>query len=299
MVLEKTDFEQSAIEQFIQVADGSQLRVLSFENVANPVDDIEIMFIPGLLTIFPRWEKVVKELNEYFSVHYIESREKKTSKLVRKATMKVEEMSIDLDFIEKAIGLDKSKYITISSSMGGSMIIENLAFKRITPIGSILISPGVEIIFPKLAPLLLRILPPFAIKMIKPLIKRGIKKRAADAEKEPVQAAAYIRSIEEADVRKMRKCIIKNANRYNGWDLLTKINDRIILIGASTDKSHSSDFSAKVAKSLSNCTYIDLGTNRAAHDTPLVELTLKFAQELISKGPKITENTSINLDTIK
>ncbi|NHJ46933.1 MAG: hypothetical protein FK733_04015 [Asgard group archaeon] len=299
MELEKTEFELSAKERYISVFDSSELRVLSFENVENPVEDVEVMFIPGLLTIFPRWEKVVKELNEHYKVHYIESREKKTSKLVRKASLKIVEMSKDLDNIEKDLGLDNKKYITVSSSMGGSMILENLAAKRISPIGSILVSPGVEVPFPRYVLLLLRILPVFVINWIKPIIKRFVRKRAADAEKEPIQAAAYVRSVEEADVRKMKKCILKNARKYNGWDLLPKIKDRIILIGATTDKSHSSDFSANVAKSLSNSTYIDLGTNRAAHDTPLVELSVKFVQELVEKGPKITKDTTINLDGIK
>lgn len=286
---EKSDFELSAKEQYIKVFDESELRVLSFENPSDPKEDIEIMFIPGLLTIFPRWEKVVKELNKHYKVHYIESREKATSKLVKKAPMKIEFMREDLENIEEALKLDKKKYITISSSMGGAMVLENLAKNTISPIGSILISPGVEVIFPKWTTILIPIVPAFGITMLKPFVRWYLRSKTVDSEKEPEQAKQYIRSVNEADVKKMKKCIVKNANKYNGWDILQKIKDRIILVGATTDKAHKSDFSFKVANALSNCTFVDLGTNKAAHDSPLVKLTIDFIKELTNTGPKLEE----------
>ncbi|MHA1557222.1 MAG: hypothetical protein ACTSPM_09855 [Candidatus Heimdallarchaeota archaeon] len=286
---QKSEFELSAKEQYVKVFDGSQLRVLTFEHPPNPIEAIEIMFIPGLLTIFPRWEKVLKELNEHYIVHYIESREKSSSKLIRRAPMKIPEIKQDLDNVEKALGLDQRKYITISSSMGGSQVIENLASKGLTPVGSILLSPGVEIIFPKWSIPLLHVLPSFGITLLKPFIRWHLRSKTVDSEKEPQQAKAYIRAVNEADVRKMRKMILKNANRYNGWPLLSKIKDRIILIGASTDKTHKSDFSKRVSEALVNCTYVDLGTNTAAHDTPLVDLTKEFMKELNGSGPKVKE----------
>lgn len=288
-ISEKSTFEQSAKEQYITVFDGSKLRILSFENPEQPREEVEIMFIPGMLTIFPRWEKVVKELNEHYKVHYIESREKSTSKLVKKAPMKIEVMREDLDGIEKALGLDKKQYITISSSMGGAMILENLALKAISPKGSILISPGVEVIFPKWATILIPIMPAFGIAMLKPLVRWYLRNKTVDADKEPEQAKLYIRSVNEADIKKMKKCIVKNANKYDGWDILPKVKDRIVLVGATTDKAHKSDFSFKVAKALTNCTFVDLGTNKAAHDSPLVELTKEFIKELTNTGPKLEE----------
>ncbi|MHA1169467.1 MAG: hypothetical protein ACTSRU_16700, partial [Candidatus Hodarchaeales archaeon] len=92
--------------------------------------------------------------------------------------------------------------------------------------------------------------------------------------------------ITEADPRKMRKNILSIAH-YNGWDNLPKIKDRLILIGATLDTVHESDFAHRVANALENCSFIDLGTNKAAHDTPLVELTGKFMLELSGKGPKL------------
>ena len=125
--------------------------------------------------------------------------------------MKIPEIKKDLDYIEKALGLDKRKYITISSSMGGSQVIENLATKTLTPIGSILLSPGVELIFPKWAPILLRFMPAFGINLMKPYVRWHIRNKTVDIEKEPDQAREYIRSVNEADVKKLRK-IRKGAN---------------------------------------------------------------------------------------
>ena len=281
---ESSDFEQSAKVQYIKVFNGIELRVLSFEKVKYPAENIEILFIPGFLTIFPRWEKVVMELSENYKVHYVETREKKTSKFVKKNSMKITEMCKDLEYIEKALLLNKRKYITISSSLGGALILESLAVKLISPLGSIIIGPGIEIPIKKLAPIIIRLIPIFVVYLLKPFIRWYIRTRLVDFEKEPQQAAAYIRAVEEADIRKMKKWILANANKYNGWNNLPNISNRIILIGASTDKAHSSDISEKVASALPNCAYVDLGTNKAAHDTPLVNFTREFMKELSNKG---------------
>jgi len=279
----KSDFELSAKETYVESFDESNIRVLSFEEPKEPKEDIEVLFIAGLLSVFQRWEKVVKELNQHYKVHYVETREKSSSQLIKRAEFKIEIMRKDLAYIEKHLELDKRKYITITSSMAGAMVIENIAHDDITPIGNIFVGPGVEIHFPRGVPLLLRFLPPFLITAWKPYIRWWLRRKLV----EPEQLKQYIRSIDEADFAKMRKCIIKNANRYNAWDILKDIKGRSILIGATKDKIHETEFSFNVAKAIPNCTFIDLGTNKAAHDTPLVELTIEFMQELVGTRPKL------------
>ncbi len=283
---QKSPYEESAKEQMIQLSDGSEIRVLIFPEVKNPKEDIAIFFIPGMFSIFPRWEPVVHALNENYPIYYIESREKITSKLVKKARFDIPRHAMDLAETEKALGLDKRKYITISSSLAGASVLENHAYKTMTPLGSILISPGVEFHFPRWVLFILRIFPPFVIQMLKPLIRWLLGDVRVDKKNEPEQSAQYKRSITEADPRKMRKNILSIAH-YNGWDILPKIKDRLILIGATLDKVHESDFAHSIAKAMVNCSFIDLGTNKAAHDTPLVELTYKFMQELAGTGPKL------------
>lgn len=289
LILDKSEFERSAKEQYIQVFDNCELRTLSFETVRNPSEDIEIMFIPGLLPIFPRWEKVIKNLNENYKVHFIESRDKLTSRLNRKTSMEICEMSNDLDIIEKALELNKRKYITISSSMGASLVLENLARKSISPIGSILIGPMAEMYSPRWILVLLKILPPFTVKWFKPLIRWGIRTKMVDAEKEPEQLEDYINSINVADCSKLRKWILDNANKYNCLDILPKINTRIILVGTSTDMTHDCTIAVDIAHRLINCTYIELRSNKAAHDLAFVEIAFEFIKELAGIGPKLTD----------
>ncbi|MCK5046366.1 MAG: hypothetical protein KAS22_07290 [Candidatus Heimdallarchaeota archaeon] len=283
---QKTPFEESAKEQMITVSDGSEIRVLSFTDVKTPQEDIAVFFIPGMFSIFPRWEPVVQALNENYPIYYVESREKITSKLVKKAKFDIPRHAMDLADVEKALGLDEKKYITISSSLAGAAVLENHAQKTMTPLGSILISPGVEFHFPRWVLIVLRIIPPFVIQMLKPFIRWLLGDVRVDKKNEPEQSAQYKRSITEADPRKMRKNVLSIAH-YNGWDILPKIKDRLILIGATLDTVHESDFVHNVANALTNCSFIDLGTNKAAHDTPLVELTGKFMQELSGKIPKL------------
>ena len=70
---QKTPFEESAKEQMVALSDGSKIRVLSFIEVKNPREDITVFFIPGMFSIFPRWEPVVQALNENYQIYYVES----------------------------------------------------------------------------------------------------------------------------------------------------------------------------------------------------------------------------------
>lgn len=288
-------FERSGKERSIPLSDGCEIRALSFEQPTNPKEEIEVFFVPGMITIFPRWEKVVKELNEHYIVHYLETREKFTSHLTRKAGMTIERMAQDLAEAEKFLGLHEKEYITISSSLGGTLILEELAKKTIKPQGSILVGPTTEIPFPTGVPFLMRFTPPFVMNLFKPAIRWYFRNILVDREAEPEQARQYVRALNEADFRKVRKCIIKN-HKYNGWEILPKIEGRCLLIGATKDKVHKSELTLRIGKALPNCTFVDLGTNKAAHDTPLVKLARKFIeQELVGKG----EPVGIDPGTIK
>ncbi|NHJ46929.1 MAG: hypothetical protein FK733_03995 [Asgard group archaeon] len=171
------------------------------------------------------------------------------------------------------------------------MVLENLATNSISPIGSILIGPVVELPGPKWIPFLFRILPPFAINWLKPVMRRGIRTKLVDAEKEPEQVEDYTNALNAADGSKLREWTLKNINKYNSWRILSKIDNRIILVGTSTDKTHSSETAVEISQALSNSTLVRLESNKAAHDLAFVEIAFKFIEELSNKGPKITENT--------
>ncbi len=283
---DKTAFEKTAKELYIKVSDTSELRVLIFDDVHKPLEDIDILFIPGLFTIFPRWEKVVQELSESYIVYYVETRDKNTSRLVKKAKFDAPRLAKDLANIVFHLKLNDRKFITISSSMGGMVVLENLANNSVRSAGDILISPGVEMPFPKWVVLLLRVIPPFVIILMKPFTRWLIGNVYVNKKKEPLQSQAYQRSIGEADPKKLRKSVL-NLAKYSGWDILPKIKNRVILIGATHDKVHASQLSYKIASNLVNCSFVDLETNKAAHDTPLVDLTKKFMKELTGTGQRI------------
>ncbi|MBD3190742.1 MAG: hypothetical protein GF308_08860 [Candidatus Heimdallarchaeota archaeon] len=280
-------FERSGKESYIPLSDGCEIRALSFEHPPDPQEDIEVFFVPGMITIFPRWEKVVKELNEHYIVHYIETREKFTSHLTRQAKMTIKRMAQDLAEAEKFFGLQEKQYITISSSLGGTLLLEKLAEKAIKPRGSLLVGPTAEIPFPTGTPFLLRFTPAFVMNLFKPAIRWYFRNILVDREAEPEQAKQYVRALNEADFRKVRKCIIKNHN-YNGWPILPKIDGRCLLIGATKDKVHKSELTLRMGKAMPNCTFVDLGTNKAAHDTPLVKLAQRFIrQEVVGKEERV------------
>ena len=65
---------------------------------------------------------------------------------------------------------------------------------------------------------------------------------------------------------KLKKWFLHNANKYNCTDILETVNERIILIGTTSDMTHDCKIAFNIASKLINCTYIELRSNKAAHD---------------------------------
>jgi hypothetical protein len=53
---------------------------------------------------------------------------------------------------------------------------------------------------------------------------------------------------------------------------LKKIHSKCVLVGAETDKAHTSETTRWIASFIENSTYIDLGTNMNAHSKPMADL---------------------------
>jgi hypothetical protein len=71
--------------------------------------------------------------------------------------------------------------------------------------------------------------------------------------------------------------------KYDGWDLPPKIDIPALLIGASADVMHAAENCKRVDSLMPNSYYIDLGTNKAAHEQPLIDEIYKFIQKIEEK----------------
>jgi len=284
----KTDFrselEKKGEEKYFTMSDGTIIRVLDFNLAENPHEYI-FFLIPGYTTVFQSWQRVMELLTPKHRVIYFESREKFSSTVPRKLEKKITftQMGHDIKEVVEQMKLDNQKYITICSSAGGTILYEALARKWLKPTGSVAIGPSMEYHIKRFVTIFAVIIPPFILQtFFRPLARWYITKVYVDEKAEPEQMVKYMRSFDEAKFRKSLP-VLRRMRKYNGWDLPAKIETSSLLIGASSDVMHATENCKKIDSLMPNSYYVDLGSNKAAHEEPLIEEIKKFIELLEKK----------------
>jgi len=142
----RTELEKSAEERYYTMKDGVKVRVLVFDKAKNP-HKYKIFMIPGFASVFPGWSKMIEPLAKDHIIYYFESREKTSSimpsgKIARNTDL--HKMAYDLKEVTEQMKLDEGKYITISSSAGGTIQVEAFSEKWMHPNAAVLIGPSIE-----------------------------------------------------------------------------------------------------------------------------------------------------------
>ncbi|MHA1245139.1 MAG: hypothetical protein ACTSP7_11270 [Candidatus Heimdallarchaeota archaeon] len=277
----RTELEKSAEERYYTMKDGVKVRVLVFDKAKNP-HKYKIFMIPGFASVFPGWSKMIEPLTKDHIVYYFESREKTSSimpsgKIARKTDL--QKMAYDLKEVTEQMKLDEGKYITISSSAGGTIQVEAFSEKWMHPNAAVLIGPSIEFHLHWFAAFMITIVPSFMKDLFMPLFRFWMGTFHVDKKEYPEQYAKYVRAGEEIDMRKMKKLMWQLTN-YKCWEMVPKVEVKCILVGASEDKMHTAELTMKTHELIPNSEYVDLGTNKATHAKPLVDLVKKIIADL-------------------
>jgi hypothetical protein len=278
----RTEIEKKAEERYFTMRDGVKVRVLVFDLAENP-HEYKIFMIPGFATVFQGWSEMIENLSKDFTIYYFESREKTSSimpsrKIARNTNL--HKMAYDIKEVIEELKLDEGKYITISSSTGGTIQVEALSEKWMNPNGAILIGPTIEYHVHWFAALMISIVPAFIKGLFMPMFRWYMGAIYVNKKKYPEQYAKYVRAGEEIDMIKIKK-LMWQITKYKCWEMPPKIdNTKCILVGASEDKMHAAEETIRTHRLIPNSEYVDLGTNKATHSIPLIDLARKFITEL-------------------
>ena len=277
----RCELEKSAEERYFTMRDGVKVRVLVFNSAKKP-HKYKIFMIPGFATVFQSWSKIIEPLAKDHVIYYFESREKTSSimpsgRVARRTDL--HKMAYDLKEVIEQMKLEEDKYITISSSAGGTIQIEALSEKWMHPDCVILVGPTIEFHIHRFVAFAMNIVPDFIKDLFMPIFRFYMGTFHVDKKKYPEQYAKYVRAGEEIDMRKMKK-LMWQLTKFNCWELVPKIEAKCFLVGASEDKMHAAEATMKTHELIPNSEYIDLGTNKATHDKPLVDLVKKIIADL-------------------
>jgi alpha-beta hydrolase superfamily lysophospholipase len=277
----RAELEKKAEEHYYTMRDGTKIRVLEF-NLAKEPHEVILFFIPGFVTVFQSWEKVLEPLTKEFRIYYFESREKASSispsrRVERRNAL--EKMAYDIKEVIEQMELDKQKYVTISSSTGGTIEVAALSKQWHKPLGAVMVGPTMEYHVHWIAPLFVSLIPEFIKKMFMPILRWYMGAVYVNKKENPEQYAKYIRAGEEAKIRKIRR-ILWQMTKYKCWEMAPKVTTETLLVGASSDKMHATEECVKTHELMPNSTFVDLGSNKATHSQPLVDEIIKFIEEI-------------------
>jgi alpha-beta hydrolase superfamily lysophospholipase len=265
-------------DEMIPVSDSASLRVITFQP-AHKTGSPAIVFVPGWISHIDAWKTVLKEMTRDFTVHYVETREKISSRINRRATFQVKEMGKDIVRIVSHFRLKSKQYILFGSSLGATLILDGCRFLETTPQGLALVGPNAVFRMPGFAKIIIRIFFPPLYFVLKPFIKWYLKTFRLDIKSDYAQYEKYCRALDAADPWKLKKAAI-SLSRYEVWDLLPAIGIPTLVVGASKDKLHEPEKLKRIVTEMKEARYLDLKTNALAHTEAVVEAVREFCAGL-------------------
>jgi pimeloyl-ACP methyl ester carboxylesterase len=95
------------------------LRVITFQPFL-PTNNPVVVFVPGWISLASTWKSVLLDMSRDFTIHYIETREKKTAIVRGRVKYRVEDSARDLAAIVEQLNLENNNYILCGSSLGAT-----------------------------------------------------------------------------------------------------------------------------------------------------------------------------------
>lgn len=263
----EADFERIAERKMIKVSDNSEILVLHSKAPEGSSAVFNLIIVPGFASIVLGWNDFLIRAKDYFNIYYLETREKKSSRLEKKSEYTVDRISSDLSELMEIFKLDSDNTIFFGSSFGAIVIADALFKKKINPFLTVLVGPPEKIEMPPFFRYLIFVVPSFFYRLFAPIGKFWIKKSKSES---PEQAAKYIRVIDEGDAKKWKRFSTRLAfDKY--WDTYAGIENKVLVIDESEDKLHRSKVTMKIAASIKNSELVDLKTNKFTHSAGLAD----------------------------
>jgi pimeloyl-ACP methyl ester carboxylesterase len=258
----------NVVIEMLPTAPHVELRLIKFEHPGNPVRP-RILFIAGWVSLIEGWGEVLQEMTRDFSVYYLETREKISSRITTKVSFSVDAIGHDIVNAVDALMLEDASYIFFGSSLGATVILDATRHLKRRPRCLVLVSPNAEFRVPLIWRIIVGSFYPPLYTLIKPSVKWYLRKFRLDLESDHEQYEKYCRALDAADPAKLKPAVLALA-QYAVWPVLRDIPYPALIIGASKDKLHEPDNLKKIVEMLPDAVYVDMETNKRTHSREMV-----------------------------
>ncbi|MBM4170132.1 MAG: alpha/beta hydrolase [Ignavibacteria bacterium] len=256
-------------DERIEVSPEINLRLITFTPSEHPSTP-PIVFVAGWISLIKGWKEVLQELTRDFTVYYVETREKISSKVEGRVGYGVEEIAADLVRLINRLEVQSGMYVLLGSSLGATAILESYRLLVKKPRCLVLIGPNAAFRVPAIWKIIVTLFYPGLYALIRPAVKWYLRMFRLDVRADQAQYEKYCDALDAADAWKLKKAV-KSVWSYEVWSVLRSVDCPTLIVNASKDKLHEPDSLRKMTASMTNATEIDLETNARTHSRDVAE----------------------------
>ena len=263
----------NAEELFVEVAPSISVRVLRWVPTDSSAASLDpAVVVPGWGSVFEGWRPLLTEWVSRRPIVYIETREKKSSRITRKVRREDFEMrhhGHDVAAVLDKLGIDSNEVDWFSSSLGATLLIEAYQGGVLGGRSSILLAPNPDFEFPLWARILLKMPIP---RFVHPSLMRFTVWLVDRRTKEEGQRIRYRRALLAQDLQRMLLSARANI-RYRLPDDLSAIRVPCVVMTASSDTLHDIDKVHGIVERIPDAVLVKVPSNQYAHEAGvLVEI---------------------------
>ncbi|MEY3050517.1 MAG: hypothetical protein RLY31_302 [Bacteroidota bacterium] len=259
---------EDPMERYFQVHPQVALRVSSYGCGTRTTHRPPLVILGGLATVIDAFRPLLSDLSRDFPVHYLETREKHTSRITGWVGFDVPAMGADLPAVIRQLGLRDRGYVLAGYSLGAAVVADAYKHLASKPRWLVLAEPTPVLHLPWWGPPLVRWLGVPLYPVLRVFAQWYLRTFRIDVEEDPEIACITERALRRADPRKLRDCLLANAG-YAAWDELAGIDCPTLLVTASLDTLHVLEDAHRMQRTIPDCRTVDLMDNRRTHQAEM------------------------------
>ena len=254
-----------------------------------------IVFFPGFGTTPWTWRDFCVPLHQIGEYYFLETREKKSSRIKRgrKTKMSIDQMAKDVGEAIKYLGLDKKDYILMSASFASGIMLHGLMKKYYDPPTSIVLDPFPKFVHNRImVGLFFGLTPPFIVDIIKIiLMKIFTANMKNESQKERIKHL-----VNGAVGWKWRKGLIHNL-KFDMYPHFHKIENEVFQFHGPKDKYHPREIYLKIANMIPKSRFFFIETEDDKRELLAGAIGKEFTKVTNEDGvPKFFEQFEIELE---
>ena len=267
-------WEIETTESFYVPVDNGEIKVYHIKP-KNPVSKRPLVFIPGWGTSGIGFVDFYEVIHDKVECYYVETREKKSSKLDRKsAKMGMYQKAKDVQDVINYFELDKRDFVLQGTCWGSAIILQGLIEEIIDAPTIIAHDPMHTLWFPKwflryMSP----ILPIFVVKMIKPILKR-LQLRGMNEEVQRRRAEVFVADAELWKWKRAADSVID----FELFGNISGITKEVFVTNGTKDKVHNQITYPKIASELPNGRFIFMKTDESRRERLMGLIGFEFSK---------------------